>query len=414
MIRISFLVLACLLVLTKSTLPPADQLERIRAFTRQIEFDYVTWTVDALLRKAQFLAISPQKYLEAADQQKIISDYYQQVREINTLQDKINQIYGDPNIINPTESASGLASQLDSLEKENRTLGVLCEAILQQQVSQTAAELKLGFGGQLIPPLLYHVTALPQALIVSPRSIIQQDADISILPELSLEEIIALENQVEWKLDVSALVVPIGGVGIYPTMVMRETDLAWMIEVIAHEWVHNFLTLRPLGILYYENPQLRSMNETTASLAGKEIALAVYTRYYPQLVPIETPQQGGEAPAGTAEQPMFDYRQEMRETRITVDGLLADGKIEQAEEYMEARRVFFWQNGYRIRRLNQAYFAFYGAYADVPGGPAGVDPVGPAVRELRAGSASLAHFLNRISWMTSFEALQKSLRKSPG
>ena len=42
---------------------------------------------------------------------------------------------------------------------------------------------------------------------------------------------------------------------------------------------------------------------------------------------------------------------------------------------MEARREIFWQNGYAIRKLNQAYFAFYGAYADIPGGPAGEDPV---------------------------------------
>ncbi len=74
----------------------------------------------------------------------------------------------------------------------------------------------------------------------------------------------------------------------------------------------------------------------------------------------------------------------MRITRVTVDELLAEGKIEEAEAYMEARRVFFWENGYLIRKINQAYFAFYGAYADQPGGEAGEDPVGAAVRELRA------------------------------
>ena len=49
---------------------------------------------------------------------------------------------------------------------------------------------------------------------------------------------------------------------------------------------------------------------------------------------------------------------------------------------MEQRRQLFVENGYYIRKLNQAYFAFYGAYADVPGGAAGEDPVGPAVRAL--------------------------------
>jgi hypothetical protein len=90
--------------------------------------------------------------------------------------------------------------------------------------------------------------------------------------------------------------------------------------------------------------------------------------------------------------------------------LLAAGKINDAEAYMEARRQFFWQNGYQIRKLNQAYFAFHGAYADTPGGAAGEDPVGPAVRALREQSKSLADFLDTISWMTSFEQLQQAVR----
>jgi len=77
---------------------------------------------------------------------------------------------------------------------------------------------------------------------------------------------------------------------------------------------------------------------------------------------------------------------------------------------MEQRRQLFWDNGYAIRKLNQAYFAFYGAYADTPGGPAGEDPVGPAVRALREQSPTLKDFINTIAWMTSFEQLQKAIQ----
>jgi hypothetical protein len=100
----------------------------------------------------------------------------------------------------------------------------------------------------------------------------------------------------------------------------------------------------------------------------------------------------------------------MHETRVTADQMLAEGKIEEAETYMELRRQVFWENGYLLRKLNQAYFAFHGAYADVPGGAAGQDPVGPAVRALREQSDSLADFINTISWMTSFEQLQQAIQ----
>jgi hypothetical protein len=69
----------------------------------------------------------------------------------------------------------------------------------------------------------------------------------------------------------------------------------------------------------------------------------------------------------------------------------------------------FWENGYGIRKLNQAYFAFHGAYADTPLGPAGEDPVGAAVRLLRAQNPSLTHFLNQIAWMTSYEQLKQAV-----
>ena len=77
---------------------------------------------------------------------------------------------------------------------------------------------------------------------------------------------------------------------------------------------------------------------------------------------------------------------------------------------MEQRRQIFVKNGYLIRKLNQAYFAFNGAYADVPGGAAGEDPVGPAVRALRAKSKTLADFVNSIAWMTSFQQLQQAIK----
>ena len=74
---------------------------------------------------------------------------------------------------------------------------------------------------------------------------------------------------------------------------------------------------------------------------------------------------------------------------------------------MDNRRILFVENGYNIRRLNQAYFAFHGAYADQPGGAAGEDPVGEAVRSLRAQSETLAAFIRRIAWVTSYERLQQ-------
>ena len=151
------------------------------------------------------------------------------------------------------------------------------------------------------------------------------------------------------------------------------------------------------------------MNETTADIVGGEVGKALLARYYPEVAAqYATQVQAASLPLSPASA-AFDFRAEMHTTRVHVDELLAAGKVKEAETYMEQRRQVFWDNGYAIRKLNQAYFAFYGAYADVPGGAAGEDPVGPAVRTLRSRSSSLLAFLETIAQMSSFRQLQDAL-----
>jgi len=413
LLRNALVLCIAVLLLPKSALPPGDDIENIRAFTRQIEFDYVNWTLDALYLKAAQSAFNPTRYLDDGTQKDLVLEYLALINQINQTETQIETIYADPSIENPDEVAAPLLQELSRQNGFQNKLGPLVESVLQQQISATLDDLDIAVAGQPIPPLLFHSTPLPVALIVSPRDQIRQDADISLLPDLTLEQITDLEKRVEEKLNMSALVVNIGGMGLYPTMILSTSNFPFLIEVISHEWIHNYLTLHPLGLNYETSPELRTINETTANLSGKEIQQAVFEKFYPEELPepVTTPETPPAAEENSSPQdpPPFDFRAEMHQTRVTVDALLEEGKIEEAEHYMEQRRQMFVANGYRIRRLNQAYFAFHGAYADEPGGAAGSDPVGPAVRELRENSDSLAAFLRKIAWVTSFDRLQAIL-----
>jgi hypothetical protein len=92
----------------------------------------------------------------------------------------------------------------------------------------------------------------------------------------------------------------------------------------------------------------------------------------------------------------------MRETRLRVDELLGQGKVDEAEAYMEQRRLELQEHGYYIRKLNQAYFSFYGSYA---AGSDSVDPIGPQLKELRRISGSLREFLFTAAKMDSYDDL---------
>ena len=397
-----------LLVITSSTVPVGDFSSQVRAYTLPIEFDFITWTVDAFSAKLSEWGFGLTRFMDMEAQSDLVRTYLQQVQTVQALDADLILIYSNPNIADPDQASQSLREELAQTQDRLDTLAPQAEAILQSQLMAIISESGLDVLGQVLPPSLFEATAIPSSLIISPRTEVEQVLDISLQPGMTVEAMEQLEKSIYKNLDYSALVVPIGGIGTYPTMVMQSTNLVWLTEVIAHEWVHNYLTLHPLGINYYTTPELRTINETTASLVGEELGLLILRKYYPDLVPIETNQETLPPEAETTEPDpnAFNYQTEMRITRQEVDRLLAEGKVTEAETYMEARRAFFWENGYAIRKLNQAYFAFYGAYNDQPGGgAAGEDPVGPAVQAFRTRYDTLADFLRAIAQVDSYDEL---------
>ncbi len=396
-------------VLAQDTYLPRDTTDRVRAYIRDTEFDFVDWTLAAVGYKLQQASVDEQRFLPESARSQIVRDYFDLLSEFESLQRAIEQQYADPAVADPAAETAGLRGlQADVLARLHR-VQPSAEAILQEQVATLFAEQGL----VLFPPVAFHFTPLPYALVVSPRDTIRQEANLDVNGELTLDQQVALEDRVAQELNVSTLIVGLGGIGTYPTMVLQHSDLNWIASVVAHEWAHNYLTLRPLGFSYFEDGAIRTMNETTAEIVGNEIGALVMARYYPDLAPPPPPfrnllPRDFADPAQPPPAPSFDFITEMHTTRVTADALLAEGKIEEAEAYMEQRRQFMWEHGYQFRKLNQAYFAFYGAYA-AGGGAPGADPVGPAVRLLRRRSANLKEFLDTIAGFTSFEAFEKFL-----
>jgi len=403
------------LLLQFSTPPLTDRIERIRAFTRDEEFDYVSWIAEAAWKKVEAASVGLPDTMRAERQAAALADYLSTTQRRMELELSLEGILALPPTAADEAAASRVRGELARVESRQKVLTPIAESVLQQQLTDVLADFDLTLFGQPLPAVLYQTTRAPLALIVSPRHRIEQAANISLQADLTLDATARLERQVDQNLDVSSLVVPVGGVGVYPTMVIQSTDVRWLAETVAHEWTHNYLTLRPLGALYDASSELRTMNETTAAIVGTEVAGLYMDRFHHEPAGAAERAEATIQPARNPRRqvrlapPSFDFRAEMHETRIHTDRLLAEGRIEVAEAYMEARRLFFVENGFPLRKLNQAYFAFYGAYGDIPGGAAGEDPVGAAVRELRAMSDSLASFLNRMSWLTSFQQLEAAI-----
>ena len=407
-LRVMVVLVAILLLVVGSVVESVNPLDGLRKYTRGVEFDFVEWEVGALFNKAVSSALKLERFLDKERQGTVVESWLAGTEQVITLEQDLliaqNETSPDRNKL-----VQAAKDDLEAKKGEQSRIAKLAEAVLQNQLEITLAKAGFGIGGQILPPVLYQVTDLPLNLIISPRTEIRTELSLSLDPGLDAVEKDEIETGIFQDYDLSALIEPVGGIGAYPTMLTRTTSLNWLTETIAHEWIHNYLTFFPLGMRYYVNDQMRTINETTASLAGKEIGLDLIIAYYPERTPrfyLQMPVYTTVLAEGAETLDPFDFRAEMHETRVKVDALLARGEVDQAEKYMETRRVFFWENGYRLRKINQAYFAFYGSYNDTPGGGAsGADPVGPAVQRLRTHYSSLNQFLQVIRRVSSFDQL---------
>jgi len=236
LLRLAITITLALFLMGASAIPPGDKHERVRAFTRQIEFDYVAWTLEAVETKLAQAALRTTDYLPEETRRQMVLAYLDLIADIQRREAELEALYANPEIADPASASSELRARLSFLYAQRERVGPLAEAILEEQIATVVAEMGLALGGQPLPAVLYHSTPLPLALIVSPRDTIRQDANISLTPEITIDQRAQLEAQVDAALNVSSLVVGIGGVGVYPTMVMQTSDLNFLVEVVAHEW----------------------------------------------------------------------------------------------------------------------------------------------------------------------------------
>lgn len=403
--------LSVLLMIRWEVPPPGNLDAQIDLLLAGERFNFVTWELQAFMNKLTHTLVAPQRYMDEAARSSFLLEYLNLVADIHGMEWEIYRIYTDPGVQDAGAAAHDLLLRLDTLRQAEEARQLIAEAILEEQACSVLASEGFGALGYMWPLVSVHFTPLPTLLVISPRERIERVYSAELRHGLDASQREAIEGKVDTSQNVSSLIVDVGGLSSYPAMLMESSSIVWLTDATVHEWTHHHLLLRPLGWNYDRSPETRTINETVASIVGREAGRLILARYYPDHLPEEqSSEEGDQGETTPSEKPAFDFRQEMRKTRIHVDALLAEGKIEEAEEYMERRRQEFVAHNYYIRKLNQAYFAFYGAYADEPGA-AGADPVGPAVQKLRALTPDLRTFVKRVASVTKLTELEALIKE---
>ena len=366
-------------------------------------FDLVTWEVSHVADKWLYKAWSILPWNSKSREERLedLEEYLQVGREIETLEREVNSLFSRlPDASADPTSGQGQEMQLtparlDALRDRQSSMKPGVEETLESELSAVIS--REGFSsriGLIWPPVDVALTSPPRALVVSPRDRIERLETVLLEPDIDVAEMEDLEERILREQNLAALVQGIGGIATYPTIVSGSSLLS-IAETAAHEWLHAFWFFRPLGWNYWSTPKMTTLNETAASIAGDELGRRVYEAITGEVLPEEETE-----PKGEEEEGGFDFDREMRQTRLTVDEMLAEGKIEEAEAYMEERRQLFVRNGFLIRKLNQAFFAFQGTYAN---SPASVSPIGGEAEELRSSSDSVGDFIRTIAGFGSYQ-----------
>ena len=376
---------------------------QVNSIARPHLFSIAQWEAEALPHELEQWLSGEQPEIE--DETCLVKDYFAVTERISSLKSAL----AATNTGQMKSDLPPLEAELARLQEATSALADEVAWIIGIQIRDTLAEQGIFnpiTGSDFsFPPLKFRLEQPPYLLVISPRDRIESIREITLKPSLILEEIEDIEVRAD-ELGVSSLVIELGGLGAtYPAFVTNRASLPSTLDTATEEWLHQYLVFKPLGFRYLldltglaRNYEIATINETVASMVSKEIGSMVLGKYYPE--------HEGTNQHRTPE-PGFDFNREMREIRRAVDIYLARGEVEPAEEFMEQKRQYLVSQGYHLRKLNQAYFAFHGTYAD---SPTSISPIGLELNKLRAQSTSLKDFLATAATIASRQELQASIK----
>jgi hypothetical protein len=305
-----------------NTTPDFDQ--NLRAIVKPYDFSTIAWEIKTIPHELNQLIFS--RLGKSTDEVQIVTSHFVFVNQIRVLRAQIQAI----NQGSLTGDSASLEAELNALQEQGLASQDEVERILEKQIKTVLAEQEIfnPLDSYLrikinLPPVNFRLEKPPHVLVISPRDRIESIREITLKPDISLEEMAAIEDEVD-ELGVSSLVLEIGGLGAtYPSFVTNEASLSFTIDTACEEWLHQYLFFRPLGFLYAldltglaPNYEIATINETVASMLSKEIGALVYEKYYSQYQNTLQPSQ---------EDSGFDFNREMRDIRRQVDQYLAQG-----------------------------------------------------------------------------------------
>lgn len=370
------------------------------AIIASYRFNLLSWELGNVLDKwhRQLFSLLPWNSPPPREERvALVEEFFRLGEELRRLESELLVAAGPP-------ETKGVRKRVGEIEDKRKESRPAVEQTVEEEISAVLAS--EGFAsriGAILPPVDTVFDRSPALLVTSPRDRIFRQSNTLLHHGISHDERNSLEERILQERNLSAIVENTGGVGTFPSVVSSVSSMHHAIVTVAHEWLHNWFFFHPLGQHFWDSPEMITLNETAATLGGWEIGDRAYEALTGIVIDRKPP-----SPPSETDPDAFDFNAEMRETRQRTEELLAEGRIEEAEAYMEERRGDLLRHGYRIRKINQAFFAFYGSYAT---SAASTSPIEGQLRDLRKQSESLGDFLTTVAQFATYEEFLEYLAK---
>ena len=430
--RVVYVLLGVVLILNW-LVPVGDRRSDTAVGAASLDYNYglVAWEFENFFDKWKHRVWTalPWTPTSEADRREALDRYVNLVDELRAATDQLGGAVsrsgpGNGEVFDAQATVDRLMAERDALRD-----GV--EEFLEQAIADAVRSDEVDLVDSFVwPPVDFRIGSPPKLLVTSPRDVIRRGEEVLIDPGISVENMTNIENELAENEDLSALVLQVGGLASYPN-VIPTTDLKRLLDVAAHEWLHAYLIFNPLGRAYFSGGEIRSVNETLADIFGREVGLRVYSEVtgepfiapmrpetaLPRAITDEVPGDPSSSDQEQgAEQQEFSFNRFMGETRSRADELLEQGLIDEAEAYMEARRVELLDHGVEIRKINQAYFAFNGTYAESPSSTSPIARYLWDLREQVETVGELVRLMRSLGTYKEFEQLlvERGIQLEPG
>lgn len=406
--RLSLVLLMLLIVFVVA----ADNLNLnpLQRAAMQYRYSLTAWEVQNLPDKwlYKLTTLLPWNAETEAERQDDVLRYFVLGEELGVAVHSLNRAIFDP----ATNGVAALQAEVDEILGARESLRNGVEETIESAISTAFYETGLGWWDEIVfPPVDIRLAGPPTLLLSSPRDHIERQHEVLLEPDISLLDRERLENQLMVEDEtVSVASFKIGGLATYPASVVDTASLEDTLRTAAHEWTHHYMVFHPFGQKMFTSSEMVTLNETFADIVGRELGNRARVVLFnetddlalPVIASSPLPSENGVGDGDTE----FDFNAEMRQTRLRVDDLLTEGKISEAEKYMEERRQIFIENGHYIRKLNQAYFAFHGTYAE---SAASSSPIGGQLHDFRDLLPDLRTFITEMSKISSYQQFLERL-----